>query len=135
MIDDIDKIEAGPELDGLIAIRSLGWVCHDWPSCKGVSIWRAADGHNTGYDASCVPNESCEPFEPSTDITAAWLVVEKFDNPHWDISISTWQPGWQCHIEYTGGVIWEQVKVWEACGKTAMLALCRCALKVSQDQP
>ena len=93
---DIDKMEAGREMDALIEER-LRFVRMETP----------------------------EPY--STDISAAWLVVEKF-LPHFRIecfedSVNTDEEGWHCDIWTVKG---------HACAEgcdTAPLAICRAALK------
>lgn len=67
--DQILALEAGEELDQLVATRVMGWT-------RGIGNWLDAKGHCVAY----VHYEGEDPsqgFSPSRDISAAWEVVEK----------------------------------------------------------
>lgn len=65
--NDIDKLEAGAELDALVAQLIMGWR---WP----------------GYTTANYPMPKAKlEWSPSTDIAAAWQVVEKLKPHTWNI--------------------------------------------------
>ena len=127
---NIDEMEAGRELDALVAEKVMGFY------------WRDVNEHQR---ALCPPGiddffeilwgEDLDKYVPdySTDITAAWLVVEK--HPHYFILSRTndWRgPGmlgdpkkWVCRFYAP-----ERFKV---VADTAPLAICRAALKAVQE--
>src|SRR3990167_9431502 len=79
--DDILKMEAGPEMDLLVA-PLVGWDnSHDYNECE--------DGwytycRNCGDEPRFSERENdCEvPPRYSTDIDAAWMVIEKLQNQY-----------------------------------------------------
>lgn len=107
---DIDKLEAGPELDALVAEKVMGWNVHfvEPELRNGREHWRDPV-HNTLY----LPSQWC----PSGDIAAAWEVVEKVvPGPQgFNLYLSS---AWQA--SFAGGT---------AVARTAPLAICRAALK------
>jgi len=120
---DIDKLEAGPELDALVAARVMGLtVVRDPVSERGVSIGEAGP---KGFDLK----------KYSTEIAAAWEVLEKLR-----CMLSKGKFGWVhvCAGPKNDG--WEvqfvQAKFMEPGeidfflqAETAPLAICRAALK------
>lgn len=126
--DEIDNLEAGPELDTLIAERVMGWV---------VGPEEYVHGHNMhvgSFERSWVGSK-CDGrtwlvggFKPSTDIAAAWQVVEKLKgNPGDDLKDWHWNPEivWLDDNRGWAVVFNEQ----EASAPTAPLAICRAALR------
>ena len=109
------ELVAGRELDAMIAERVMGWE----PYSGG--YYYGKDGHLL---ACMAPNDSGAPhFSPSTDIAAAWLLVERAI--HSGLSFSIWADG---HID--GGNLhanWGGYKN-EAVASTAPLAICGAAL-------
>ena len=121
---DIDTMEAGREMDALVAERVMGWRHPD------------TSGHNA--DQMLPPDwvawndiRSVPPF--STDIAAAWQVLEKF-LPHVRV---------ECHkdSDYTDGTGWH-ADIWADSGhgcsegaSTAPVAICRAALKAVEPTP
>jgi len=63
--DEIMNMEAGRKLDALAAERVMEWTWVDGRGTAGPSYWEGASG------------EFMVDFQPSTDIAAAWQVLEK----------------------------------------------------------
>ena len=112
---DIDKMEAGPEMNALVAERVMGWQkIRDPLAPKGTTNrYRYVDKDWLGNDRR-LPKFS-------TDISPAWLVVEKMLEKHEAF-----------HLEYIPDKQWYAM-FWFATyftsADTAPLAICRAALK------
>ena len=109
---DIDKLEAGPYLDALIAslvLKQGEYVQHMTGTGFIQHVIRIPDGHLVF------------PANHSTDIAAAWSVVEKM------IDVNNVELSW---YNSATGWIWRFriIRVWAA-DKTAPLAICKAALK------
>lgn len=112
--DEIRTVPAGRELDALIGRTVFGWAVRDFP------VWHS---HDTGEPEPCpfcerpedyggrcyilaggLPHETspCHPGEHgleivpafSTDIAAAWLVVERLKSPY--VKIRVEDSYWHC---------------------------------------
>lgn len=111
--DEILKMEAGRELDALVADRVMGWK-----STGGRHLaWEKGNGLITWEDSSWGNG-----FRPSTEIYAAWEVVEKF-----------FRKGTQTLIIGCRGRAFSFRCYWngnrgEAIADSAPLAICRAAL-------
>ena len=107
---DIDKMEAGPEMDALVAERVMGWTAERKPGLP--HLWLP-------------PGHFISGWSPSTDISAAWQVVEKMLEKHEAF-----------HLEYIPDKQWYAM-FWFATyftsADTAPLAICRAALKAVVD--
>lgn len=124
-------MKAGRELDALVAEKVMGWMDGD-----GVGL-RVADGE-------VINSMDCRPWSPSTDIAAAWEVVEKmaarmrsdsrfnwsgphFKSPHTYLTSLpevVYPLGTECwYVETSSGV-----REW-SCAATAEHAICLAALK------
>lgn len=110
--EDIDKLEAGRELDALVAQRVFPDDVFRWHSrCDYSGCFR------------CLHN--CEHY--STDIAAAWLVVERFRELRYAFSLDDRGDRlWDCYFQldstdYSSGCLGVDA---------APLAICRAALKV-----
>ena len=68
--EQIRQMEAGRELDRLVAQKVMGWVWYDGAGTAGPSYWMDTSGEFGEF-------AHLAEFEPSTDIAAAWEVVEK----------------------------------------------------------
>lgn len=130
--EEILSLPAGRELDVLVAEKVMGWRC---------TIGETS--HKGRVIAWPFPDRSGIEFEPSTDIAAAWLVVEHIrgwkplcrrdpcdyfaiDSPQvgndYPDPPGAWCVGWH---DYAGG---ERISSVEAKADTAPLAICRAAL-------
>jgi hypothetical protein len=124
--DDIRKMEAGRETDSWVAEKVMGWkrVSHETHGSwwiRGI----APDGQ-TLY--------ATHTWSPSTDIAAAWQVVEKMESMGGHVIISS--PGRWCE---SGG--WWRVQVSAGKGRgavcaedTAPLAICKAVLLAVETQ-
>lgn len=115
--------EAGRELDALIAEKVMGWTVDP--------IYRMYTGAGMRH---AVGNNLDTRFNPSTNIAAAWEVVEKMrERGDW-VNLEGDKEGWMVEVwPFTaddswagGGFYGEDVK---AKADTAPLAICRAALK------
>ena len=128
-------MNAGRELDALIAEKVMGWTVYRWNSEGGYDAWlkgfRAADAHaiflsnsNTLSCFSHVDNNDrlqIKEWHPSTDIAAAWDVVKHLQRP---FSLERWSDGrWQASFasKIARGM-------WPV-AETSELAICRAALR------
>ncbi len=113
-----DALEAGRLLDALVAEKVMGWRRK-----PGRNVW-IDDNVLTGWliEPDDVNDAPC--WAPSTDIAAAWEVVEKVMYPHgWYLAPVPDSEGWW-------GVFTPPDEHREvALGATAPLAICRAALK------
>lgn len=107
--DEILKMEAGRELDALVAKDVMGW--HKLDGNWKDNIWEKADGHIKGD------------WHPSEDISAAWEVVTKIRSMGWGVDISWFHEFIYCALHKPDSVIIKQANA-----ETAPLAICRAAL-------
>lgn len=125
---DIDTMQAGCELDELIAEKvmglpraELGGAC---PKCGGgtrIGTGRAWCSNCTEWIYSPYP-------EYSTDIAAAWSVVQR-SIPRQNFSLYVIGPIWHCFFDLDMDAQNTFVNKFEARADTAPLAICRAALK------
>ena len=129
--EDIDAMEAGRELDALVAERVFGIdlspVTHDeheWymPDAeRDISLTCKFCGcDNSRPEIMCIEIKHTRSY--STDIAAAWLVVEKFRNTFGEFVFDI-DGDWRC---FFGGKL--------SIADTAPLALCRAALKAVSEK-
>jgi hypothetical protein len=124
--DEILKMEAGVLMDALVAERVMGWHnVHKTSFYNDTAThWQSSLG-----DAFLVGAKDDKMYEYripyySTDIAAAWEVVEKLQSQNIKVTISTFGENWWIEIfDYTT----EKV-VRKAFGTTAPLAICRAVL-------
>ena len=133
MMEEIEKLEAGPELDALIAEKVMGLVpCEQWIDGMGtLSIIHRGD-----CDAPI--KLQCHDAKPgrwtkrySTDISAAWEVVEKLTPQFIDFEL-----GNRRNELFNADFIWGHGlrQYFRANANTAPLAVCRAALKAVQSR-
>jgi len=120
--EEILAMKPGEELDGLVAERIMGlkrgvdfgeWPEHQWKrdSYGNVDRFGFEAGHHNGpacercgysYCVRCQsgPTQPCvvEPEPSSTDIKAAWHVVERLDSQGAGIIIENLQNKWQVQL-------------------------------------
>lgn len=121
---DVDKLEAGPELDALIAekvmgcsVTSIEFEGRVWFRCS------CAGAPHGQVDSDGEKTVALQAY--STDIAAAWSVLEKF--PWFRIDNRGDYEGNEAFmVELTDDVKNLAGKMW---GPTAPLAICRAALK------
>lgn len=110
-------MEAGRELDALIAEKVMGWHKGLCGECKNrpwlandylCSYWHDQNGKDTQnpindiWTGGMSDNLEAKAWSPSTDIKAAWEVVEKMlENKYFregfDLTV-TEPPGWTCNF-------------------------------------
>ena len=120
--EQVLMMEPGPAFNTLIAIEVMGWklVTTRDPTgaLKGGEPFKNwVDGNGRGI---VEPENFC----PSTDIAAAWEVVEKMDEVMWTLTWLTDSRVWQARFI-------DILPMPEAEAPTTPLAICRAALLVT----
>src|SRR3990167_1498198 len=112
-------MEPGREMDALIAEKVMGWE-------KAVNSW--GNGADIGWNLpSLLPHDperrtwSRDPLPYSTDISAAWQVVEKTR-----VGVRPYGAGWIAESEDAGRMYGNS---YQAIADTAPYAICLAALK------
>jgi hypothetical protein len=135
---EIDQMEAGPELDALVAEKVMGWPVigpndpYSQYLDKGGVIYNGLAQKFPKFGV--IPSN----WSPSTDIAAAWQVLEamfqKAYSPNYDLPLvyRCAEGFWNCEVLIPGGNGLgtdpdSNVATGEA--DTAPLAICRAALK------
>jgi hypothetical protein len=116
--DEILNMPAGREMDALIAEKVMGWVWAHSP-----------EPYISGWYKKGSGGDFTQSFEPSTDISAAWEVVDKMDEKFSFIlecnnPPSTIEYKWFCELYAKC----EPYIDYEVYSSTAPLAICRAAL-------
>jgi len=117
-------MNAGPELDTLIAERVMGWHLTDQDSMiqcdvngdpvEGGPTWRDENGKHTGWYAWN--------WTPSRSIGSAWHVVERITR----IPQSIAEAEQMANTRF--GYWWDQAHLWAYSSKEAAEAICQMAL-------
>ena len=117
---DIDELKPGRELDALVAEKVMGWKREEyWTAIgKGETTW------HTGLMGPDGLREVNNYPDYSTDIAAAWDIIDKAD--WWSIE-SEYSSGVLAVIALNGGFSWA------AKGETAQHAICLAALMEVND--
>jgi len=108
-----DEMPAGREMNDAVAHRVMGWEFHANAGWYTPGMWE----FNPARRAA-----PCD-WSPSTDIAAAWEVVEKLDDGNLIFSLLRYGAGWRVGFMDDGNMRGS------ASGDTAPLAICRAALK------
>ena len=130
--DEILKMEAGRELDALVAEHLFGGAGATWfvcPRCKGEHFGASGDGRqcHDEYNRGCAwygaISDALPPF--STDIAAAWEVVDALSERNIHFAIFT-----QNNVVMTFESKFDGGYISEAGGAddSIALAICRAAL-------
>ena len=119
------SMKPGRELDALIAEKVFGIYVHDLGQ-----MFRFVDDYKKGDIATA---ESCPVPAYSTDIAAAWEVVEKLGAASFHLQKHPSAEGWEASfgIGFSGD---ERFAYFRAIAPTAPHAICLVALKISQDK-
>ena len=139
--EQIDSMPAGCEMDALVADRVMQWQHIDW--WMGSLLAKGWDGFWDGEWVRWITipesdaDDRAEPWSPSTDIMAAWQVIEKMREGY-SISIHTIGSIWQCTLEIKDHKTRFPVEVAHAGdafadADTAPLAICRATLMAVRD--
>lgn len=130
---EIDKLEEGQEVDRMIVLEVMGWKPWEGDYHRGPS-GRMYDITGDDYEIA--------PFEPSTDIAAAWEVVEKLKELDWalEVSVTNKLPEGDSETYYCGLLRGDDNAPWredfrhiQAWAATAPLAICHAALEAVKD--
>jgi len=120
-----DQLQAGFELDELIAEEVMGWIC-DERGAWVVPTEIDGCGHmpNSGY---CIDGWECDRFSPSEEIHHAWEIVEKMLSKGYDFELYGYASTklYDCHFSGIGLVSAE----------TMPLAICNAAIQAVRDNP
>jgi hypothetical protein len=123
----VREMEAGREMDALIAEKVMGakWL----PIPPGYEALYHPRGDGRAWAARYIETheggteDACPHF--STDIAAAWLVVENMVARCWKLDVQNrFAPTWGCHVHFAAP---NYSKVFET-ADSAPLAICRAAL-------
>lgn len=124
----VTELEAGRELDAKVAVEVMGWRLHGDPGWGS----RIIEGpHECGCpshdEAGYVPNFS-------TDIAAAWPVLEHFTHPIW-FEVGSMNDGtYYCEILQGGSTASDVHCLSHEHAPTAPLAICLAALKAVESK-
>jgi hypothetical protein len=115
------EMQAGRELDALIAATFFGekWELYPKDSIARMGGALFAPLNVTGPDGK-VKGLLAGPLRYSTDIAAAWLVVEKMRERNVEVSVYTFAGDWMAQITGAMGALARE--------SSAPLAICRAAL-------
>ena len=126
--DEILNMPAGREMDALVAEFVMEWLPNPGPAkispIRG--FFRQGKKHLEWMSMEDVDSMSPEDkIVPhfSTDIAAAWLVVEKITDPH-----QMTQEMMQNMVNTKFGYWWDQANLWAMTALEAAEAICRVAL-------
>lgn len=86
---DVDSLEAGRELDALVAERVMGWLPHFRNTAHWVDAEIADTVGSLDYRVRGIVGE----WSPSKDIAVAWQVVEKLRAGNWLVRIQEMPDG------------------------------------------
>lgn len=117
------EMPAGQELDALVAKKVMEWT----PGIECVShgqikVWKDKSGNvaTSQEDWGPANDITCTRWSPSTDIAAAWQVVEKM--------------GMQCGYSIHNREPFAMYGGFSMVAKTVPLAICRLALKAIRER-
>lgn len=124
-MDDVDSIDAGPELDALIVSEVMGWP--EWSPVTLDSLWwfRGPDNCVWVHWADGRPNTR---FSPSTEADGALRVLDFFKSP-WEISLMDHNLGWTVDLYHPACRCRARGR-----GPTIRLAICRAAVKAVRER-
>ena len=131
MTDEM-KMEAGPELDRMVAEKVMCWKLGESEWCHGpmthggsfMRFWLDRDGQYAKHGATIFS----EKWNPSSDISAAWQVVEKLISDGWHFNIS-FKGHWVASIYNES-----EVRAFYGHAETAPSAISRAALKAVEGK-
>jgi hypothetical protein len=120
---EIDAMPAGREMDALVAEKVMGFVVMRHRDVDGQHIEHGPDEWMRGPDGEAPRYAYMVPVDHySTDIAAAWEVVEKLKPDDWAFRVEVLDDGdWWASFSATA----------ESWAGTVPLAICRAALKAA----
>ena len=129
--EEIMNMKPGRELDALAAEKVMGWRKKTFPGGGGgFTAWVDENEKVMKLISNSTMSETCyrcDYFRPSTDIAAAWEVVEKMSEQWPQYQLAKIEDGWSVMWGFDG-YGWP-----EATGKTAPEAICKAALLAVMD--
>ncbi len=120
--EEIDQMEAGPEMDALVAEFMIGWRRAPSEDDPAGWCWVTEHGRTRGSATALMPTYS-------TNIAAAWQVVEKLKERFSSVLVETNPRQYYVDIVTDKGTPSYYRTVADAEADTAPLAICRAALK------
>ncbi len=124
--DKIAAMEAGPDLDRMVAERVMGWHIAPWEDeTDGGLEWKDALGHYMApYSSGQNPKWR---WSPSTDIAAAWRVVEHITR----VPRTVVEARQAANTAFA--IWWDHANLWAHTASEAALAISRAALQAVMD--
>jgi hypothetical protein len=121
--EDILKMEAGREMNALVAERVMGWHFDIDPKYPEKKVWL---DKNNNY----ICNNSMWDYQFSTNIADAWRVVEKLNSMDIDIILNIYVGGgYSCYLGKEIPNMAGSMEIADNNHATSMpLAICRAAL-------
>jgi len=92
-VSKYDEMEAGPELDALIATEVMEWEIKRFDD-GGISIMELDIGPYATHVIHCPSHSLAQLWRPSRDIEAAWQVVEKMRSDGFGFTIKGYSDEW-----------------------------------------
>jgi hypothetical protein len=137
----VEEMEAGPELNALVA-EVMGWRQFDFQGLESTIGTKPDTWYDPDHLGRCWKGSPFRigdrydhlfvPWAPSTNIAAAWQVVEKLYSEGWTInvgSLAAHPRGWRCTLtQMHADDFYKHPQTWEANADTVCLAICRAAL-------
>jgi len=129
--ENIHQLEAGRELDRLVAEKVLGWRCDLAPYLKKGVQWCWIDADNNVIDFAGVKGDDATENDVlpkfSTDIADTQIVVEYLGYKYQWVNVC-FRPDnverYECKVDYS----YDGLATHVVYADTASLAICRCAL-------
>lgn len=117
--DEIDAMEAGPEMDALVADRVMGWRVAEWEDGCDYAF------DATGFAVKRLTGYAKKRWRPSIDMGAAWSVVEHIGLLDHAATLSHHpnEGGWWVDDNHNHAI--------QSVAPTAPLAICRAALRAA----
>jgi hypothetical protein len=121
-------LQAGRELDALVAEKVMGWTVNRTESRHWHTVGPTGRERNIQIGSDCCAGQAYDSnaFMPSKSIVSAWLVVEKMRERGWNFELHTSRDG-----EAAAAFHQSQDDDFEAYELTAPLAICRAALSAA----
>jgi len=120
--EEILNMEPGPELDRLVAEKVMGWRRRSHKFSQNAWEWYNPEIPDPYHNKDFVCNDVDLP-KFSTDIAAAWKVVNRLREKQFDIMIKTLKDRWEVLISDP-----DKILDWYATAPELPLAICRAAL-------
>ncbi len=125
-----ERLKPGPATDARVAVEVMGWSVRTPPWGRPGPPWPRYNPEG-GYLAREQAGRT-ERWHPSTDIAAAWEVLQKLDD---DFGAVLSRPGpWHCKRQWTVTLMPESGSTTKVTADTAPLAICEAALSTVKEK-